>query len=113
MNLMEPEAPPRPTSKDPPPARRWTYGADVDTTAMRDRYGKDMCDLVIRCLMHQPNRRPDLRSLQNDIVRGVAAHPISAPERQWLSDTLFGPGQVPEAVPIPATAALGARVDLF
>ncbi|KAF3762793.1 hypothetical protein M406DRAFT_333165 [Cryphonectria parasitica EP155] len=114
ITFLAPNCPPVPTHI-PRSARwttwtGWTYGGDL--VDRRKDYGSDMCDLLLRCLAHQPSRRPDLRALRAAVARGVARCPVKAADRQWVTDTLFGPGRSPSAVPIPATADLGARVAL-
>lgn len=112
MTLEYPELPPKPTPLNQVGWSAWSYGSDIDTPAMRNRFGNQLCDVTIRCLAHQPNERPTLRWLRNVVRAGVADTPLGPVEQRWVRDTMFGPGQMPPAVPIPATKGYGASLDV-
>lgn len=74
------------------------------------RFGRDLCRLVSQCLMHRPSDRPSLARLRQEIAAGVAAHPLSPDDRQWVRTTLFGAGNPVPQYPIDPTQAAGQRV---
>lgn len=114
MTLEDPEMPPYPRLLNQVGWTAWSYGRDIDTPQIRNTFGDQLCDVIIRCLAHQPSQRPTLRWLRNVTTAGVTANPLGPVEQQWARDILFGPSQVPPAVPmptIPATKGYGARLS--
>ncbi|ROV97442.1 hypothetical protein VMCG_06859 [Cytospora schulzeri] len=87
MTLLEPDEPPVPK---PMPGRaganaamQWTYGAEIMGREYIDRYGREMCELVARCLMHRPVDRPTLDQLQTNLDR-IRPAVTSQRARTWV-----------------------------
>lgn len=133
LSQCQPELPPRPTpipstSRRTPYPRsstiRWTYGASLshppfnfpfhdDRVDLRPTYGADLVRILQACLAHSPSHRPKLKTLLSQVNGGVRKNPMRQAEKQWVVDSLYGPGQIPGqlAAVVPATVGVGQLLD--
>ena len=132
LSQCYPELPPRPTpipstSRNTPYPRsstiRWTYGAFLthppfnfpfpdDRVDLRPAYGAHLPRILQACLAHSPSHRPKLKTLLSQVNGGVRKNPMGQAEKQWVVDSLYGPGQIPgQLAVVQATAGAGQLLD--